>query len=145
MGQNFHTKLLSSNLSFLCFMICLLSLIQTASAMSFHASTLLVYALNANGLVHPGKIAHINSAIGARCPHLFVISETKTNSKMGGKLPRDDYNIFEETGVKTNNHHLYKWGIVVGVRKDLQISQQIILSHPALTGRAIAIDLVLVT
>ena len=102
--------------------------------MSFHTSTLSVYALNANGPVHPGKIAHINSVINARCPHLFVISETKTNSKMGGKLPRDDYNIFEETGVKTDNHHLYKWGIVVGVCKDLQISQQVSLSHVALTG-----------
>jgi hypothetical protein len=122
-----------------------LSLIQPTSAMSFRASTLSVYALNANGLVHPGKIAHINSAIKARRPHLFVISETKTNSKMGGKLPRDDYNIFEETGVKTDNHHLYKWGIVVGVRKDLQISQQVTLSHSALTGRTIAIDLVLGT
>jgi hypothetical protein len=130
---------------FVMLLVWFLSLIQPTSAMFFRASTLSVYALNANGLVHLGKIAHINSAINARRPHLFVISETKTNSKMGGKLPRDDYNIFEETGVKTNNHHLYKWGIVVGVRKDLQISQQIILSHSALTGRAIAIDLVLGT
>jgi len=37
-----------------------LSLIQPTSAMSFWASTLSVYALNANGLVHPGKIAHIS-------------------------------------------------------------------------------------
>ena len=100
-----------------------LSLIQPTSAMSFWASTLSVYALNANGLVHPGKIAHINSVIKVRRPHLFVISKTKTNSKMGGKLLRDDYNIFEETGVKTKNHHLYKWGIMVGVHKDLQILQ----------------------
>jgi len=91
--------------------------------MSFWASTLSVYALNANRLVHPGKIAHINSVIKVRRPHLFVISKTKTNSKMGGKLLRDDYNIFEETGVKTKNHHLYKWGIMVGVHKDLQILQ----------------------
>ena len=53
---------------------------------------------------------------------------------MGSKLPRDDYNIFEETGVKTDNHHLYKWGMVVGVCKDLQISQQVPLSCVALTG-----------
>jgi hypothetical protein len=64
-GRNFHTKLLSSNFSFLCFVICLLSFIQTASAMSFHPSTLLIYALNVNGLVHLGKITHINSAIGS--------------------------------------------------------------------------------
>jgi len=46
-------------------MVCFLSLIQTASAMSFHVSALSVYALNANGLVNPGQIAHINSVINA--------------------------------------------------------------------------------
>ena len=139
-----HKQLLRS-LSFVLITTWLLSFVQLTSAMSFRASTLSVYALNANGLVHPGKIAHINSAINARRPHLFVISETKTNSKMGSKLLREDYNIFEETGVKTENHHLYKWGIVVGVRKDLQVSQQVPLSHPALNGRVIAIDVVLGT
>jgi hypothetical protein len=74
--------------------------------MSFCASTLSVYALNANELVNPGKIAHINSVINARHPHLFIISETKTNSNMGSRLPKNNYNIFEETSVKTDNHHL---------------------------------------
>jgi hypothetical protein len=113
--------------------------------MSFHASSLSVYTLNANGLVNPGKIAHINSAINARCPHLFVISEMQTNSNMGSKLLKNDYNIFEKTSVKTDNHHPCKWGIVVGICKDLQISQKIQLSHSALTGRAIAIDIILGT
>src|SRR5882762_492695 len=144
-SRNFHIKIPLRGLLFFMLSVWFLSLIQPTSAMSFRASTLSIYALNANGLVHPGKIAHINSAINTRRPHIFVISETKTNSKMGCKLPRDNYNIFEETGVKTDNHHLYKWGIVVGVRKDLQISQQVILSHLALTGRVIAIDLVLGT
>ena len=57
--------------------------------------------------------------------------ETMTNSKMGNKLLKDDSNIFEETGVKIKNHHLYKWGIIVGICKDLQISQQISLNHSA--------------
>jgi hypothetical protein len=63
--------------------------------------------------------------------------------KIGSKLLKDDYDIFEETKVKTDNHHLYKWGIVVGIHKDLQISQQITLTHSALTGQAITIDFVL--
>ena len=125
--------------------LCLLCFAQTASAMSFRVSTLSVFALNANGLVHPGKIAHINTAINSRRPHLFVISETKTNSRMGSKLPTRDYNIFEETAVKTDNHHLYKWGMVVGIRKDLQIAQRVFLSHSALLGRVIAVDFVLGT
>ena len=144
-GHKPHTKSSLNNILSILFMVCFLSFIQTTSAMSFRASSLSVYALNTNGLVNPGKIAHINSAINARCPHLFVISETKTNSNMGSKLLKNDYNIFEETGVKTDNHHLYKWGIVVGIRKDLQISQKIQLSHSALIGRAIAIDIILGT
>jgi len=85
------------------------------------------------------------SSCNTRRPHLFVISKTKTNSRMGSKLPIHDYNIFEETGVKTDNHHLYKWGVIVRIQKDLQIVQQVSLSHPALLGRVIAIDLVLST
>ena len=64
---------------------------------------------------------------------------------MGSKLLKDDYNIFKEVGVKTDNHHLYKWGIVVSVCKDIQVSQQITISHPTLNGRPIAIDVVLGT
>jgi len=52
--------------------IYLLCLTQTASTMSYRVSTLSIFALNANGLVHPGKIAHVNTAINTRRPHLFV-------------------------------------------------------------------------
>jgi hypothetical protein len=64
---------------------------------------------------------------------------------MESKLLKDDYHIFEEVGVKTDNHHLYKWGIVVGICKNIQVSQQIAISHSALNGRAIAIDVVIDT
>jgi len=83
----------SSQFSFLCLM-------QKASAMSFQASMLSVYALNTNGLVHPSKIAHINTAISTRQPHLFFNSKTKTNAEMGLELPIDHYNIFEETALR---------------------------------------------
>jgi hypothetical protein len=36
-------------------------------------------------------------------------------------------------------------GIVVGIRKYLQISQQVAISHSALAGQAIAVDFVLGT
>ena len=145
MSQCSKNKTLPNVLLTLSLSVWLLSFIRLTSVMSFCTSTLSVYALNANGLVHPGKITHINSMINARCLHLFVISKTKTNSKMGGKLPRDNYNMFEETGVKTDNHHLYEWGIMVSVHKDLQILQQVPLSHVAITGQTIAIDLVIET
>jgi len=64
---------------------------------------------------------------------------------MGDKLPKSDYNICEETGVKTDNHHLYKWGIVVGIHKDLQILQRVAISHSSLVGCVITIDFVLGT
>jgi len=50
----------------------------------------------------------------------------------------------EETGVKMDNHHLYKWGVVVGIRKDIQIIQRLNLPL-SLRGRVVALDLVLGT
>lgn len=131
--------------SFLFTVIIFLCFMQTASAMSFHASTLSDFVLTANGMVNPSKIAHINTAINTWRPHLFVISETKTNSRMSGKWPVHNYNIFEETSVKTDNHHLYKWGLIIRIQKYLQITQWLSLSHAALLGRVIAVDFVIGT
>jgi hypothetical protein len=64
---------------------------------------------------------------------------------MSRKLPICNYNIFEETAVKTDNHHLYKWGVIVGIQKDLQIAQQVSLSHSTLLGKVIVVDFVLGT
>ena len=90
MSREYNNNLSLWNVSLILIMVWLLSFIQVTSAMSFRANSLTVYALNANGLVHLGKISHINSAINTRRPHLFVISETKTNLKMGDKLPKGD-------------------------------------------------------
>src|ERR1700732_3042606 len=79
--------------------ICFLSLLQPVTAMLPHASTLSVYALNANGFVSTAKIHLVNNMIHLRRPHLFVISKTKTSSKMSSRLPTQDYNIYEETGI----------------------------------------------
>jgi hypothetical protein len=145
MSQEYHNNSSLQNVSLILIVVWLLSFIQVTSAMSFCANSLTVYVLNVNGLVHPGKISHINSVINTRQLHLFVISEMKTNLKMDDKLPNSDYNIFKETGVKTDNYHLYKWGIVIGIRKDLQISQRVAISHSSLAGHVIAIDFVLGT
>jgi hypothetical protein len=63
---------------------------------------------------------------------MFVISETKMSLKMGSWLPVQDYNVYEEMGIPCTNHHISKWGIIIGVRKDIQVSQYIFLSHVAL-------------
>ncbi|KAF5312013.1 hypothetical protein D9619_003843 [Psilocybe cf. subviscida] len=108
------------------------------------SGALSIFALNANGMVHAGKLSYINSAIKARRPHIVVLTESKTYDKVGKNLPYDDYNFFEETGVKMDNHHLYKWGVVVGIRRDIQVAQRLVIPS-TLKGRAVGVDIVVTT
>ncbi|KAJ7843510.1 hypothetical protein B0H14DRAFT_2585652 [Mycena olivaceomarginata] len=102
-----------------------------------------MYALNANGLVNSAKLHHIDSAITAWNPHAFTLSESKTNTKTGPNLPNGDYNIFEEPGVQADNHHLYKWGVALGICKNIQIAQRVQVTAAALQGLVVAVDIVL--
>jgi hypothetical protein len=104
-----------------------------------------MYILNMNGLGGPGKISHVNSVLSQRAPHAFVISETKTNEKLSSKLPSSEYNIFEEEAVPLSHDKGHKWGVAVGIRKDLQISQRVLITKASLKGRLLAIDVVLPT
>ncbi|KAJ6521363.1 hypothetical protein DFH09DRAFT_1331236 [Mycena vulgaris] len=104
-----------------------------------------MYALNANGLVNSAKLHHINTVIKARNPHTFILSESKTNTKTGPNLPNDDYNIFEEPGVQAENHHLYKWGMVLGVCRCIQVAQRVQITAAALRGRVVPVNVVLQT
>ena len=125
-----------------------LSLVQMVHATNpaSSTSTLSIYALNANGLVKPVKLNHINNVIKTRCPQAFVIGETKTRSKLSKSLPFSDYEIYEEEGIPVENHHIFKWGIVVGVRKNtIQIVQRLQVTQQSLKGRVIAIDVILPT
>ena len=124
-----------------------LSLVQMTQAFSpSSTSTLSIYALNANGLVKPVKLNHINSVIKARSPQAFVIGETKAKSRLTKSLPFLDYEIFEEEGLPTENHHIFKWGIVMGIRKNsLQIMQRLEIEQQSLRGRVITIDVILPT
>ncbi|KAJ7214404.1 hypothetical protein GGX14DRAFT_392434 [Mycena pura] len=97
-----------------------------------------------NGLGGPGKISHVNSVISQRNPHAFVITETKTNEKLSAKLPRE-YNIFEEDAVPQSHGKAHKWGVAVGIRKDVQISQRVQLTQASLKGRVLAVDVILPT
>ena len=64
---------------------------------------------------------------------------------MGTRLATLGYTVYEETGVRCTNHHISKWGIIVGVRSDIQISQPVITSHASLAGRVVAVDIILGT
>ncbi|KAJ7491046.1 hypothetical protein FB451DRAFT_630119 [Mycena latifolia] len=130
-----------ATLFFLGIIVALASLVQVANATA-PRSAFSMFSLNANGLVHPNKMMHINNAINGRRPHAFILNESKTNTKTAKNLPNNDYEILEE-GVKTTNHHLYKWGVVLGIRKDIQLVQRLINLDPALKGRVIAADVAL--
>jgi hypothetical protein len=80
-----------------------------------------------------------------RNPQAFVISETKTNSKLSKSLPSTDYEIYEEEGICAENHHIFKWGIAVGIRKDLQVTQRLQITQQSLKGSVIALDVILPT
>jgi len=108
-------------------------------------STLSIYALNANGLVQPVKQNNINSVIKAKSPQAFVLGETKTKSKLRNSLPCDEYDIYEEPGEQNEAHHPVKWGIVVGIRKDIQVAQRLEIGHKSLKGRVVVLDLILPT
>jgi hypothetical protein len=114
-------------------------------ASQVHALTLSIYALNANGFVSPAKIHHMNNVIHSRCFHVFVISETKTSLKMGSKLSSLGYNVYEETGVQCTNHHISKWGIILGIQNNIQVSQPINVSDTSLSGWVVAVDVILGT
>ena len=103
----------------------------------------ILYSLNANGMTNPVKVNHFNLVIGSRNPHVFVVNETKTHSKISKMLPCHKYDIYEEPGAPADNHHIFKWGVVVGVCKDVQVARCIEITQNSLKGRVVAVDIVL--
>ncbi|KAJ7758441.1 hypothetical protein B0H14DRAFT_2634738 [Mycena olivaceomarginata] len=119
-----------------------LSCANLALTVSHHANPgFWMYALNMNSIGGPRNISHVNSVLSQRAPHTFVISETKKNEKLSSKLPSSEYNIFEEEAVPMSHGKGHKWGVAVGIRKDLQVSQCVLITKASLKG----IDVVLPT
>jgi hypothetical protein len=103
-GPTAFIAMLMKNSRTIWLLIGLLYTLGKCEATATGPNTLSVYALNANGMVHAGKVSQISSIVKTRRPHILVISETKTYDKVGKKLNTTDYNFFEETGVKMDNH-----------------------------------------
>ena len=101
-----------------------LQMAQAASPMT-SMSTFSIYTLNANSLIQPVKLNHINNVINARSPHVFIISETKTQAELNSSLSCSEYNIYEEASEHAENYHIFKWGIVMGICKNIQVTQQL--------------------
>jgi hypothetical protein len=125
-------------------LILLCSIGSTAAAASSTGSPS-IYALNTNGFVHPMKIDATNRAISYRNPNVVVITETKTNSLGSSKMSYNDYQFFEERGTPVTNHHLYKWGNILGIKKGITVSQCVLVNHPALIGRLVTVDIMILT
>ena len=123
--------------------ILLFCLVNSAAAAATAVGSLSLFALNTNGFVHPMKIDATNRAISHRNPDIVVITETKTNSSGSSKMSYSDYQFFEERGTPSIGHHLFKWGVILGVKKGIMVSQRVPINHPALAGRLIAVDIVI--
>jgi hypothetical protein len=122
--------------------VMILSLVNSAAAVPSATSALSFFALNTNGFVHPMKIDATNRAITHRNPDVIVITETKTNSPRASKMP-SDYQYFEDRGVPVSGGHLFKWGVILGIKNGIAVSQRVHVTHPALSGRLVAVDIVI--
>ena len=114
---------LSSFVLWIFLIITLLCFVNTMDAAPTLACSLSMFALNTNGFVHPTKIDATNNAISYRNPDIVVITETKTNSQCSSKMSYNDYQFFEERGIPVVGHHLFKWGVILGIKKGITVSQ----------------------
>ncbi|KAF8228659.1 hypothetical protein L208DRAFT_1290257 [Tricholoma matsutake] len=100
--------------------------------------------LNTNGLMSPVKLAFIGPLLMKLSPHVFALSETKTQTNAATNLPSHNYEIFEEKAVPcAAPSHLAKWGIILGVCNDLQIVARVPLNHKPLMGRVVCVDVII--
>ncbi|KAF8236833.1 hypothetical protein L208DRAFT_1250334 [Tricholoma matsutake] len=110
---------------------------------TFTQSELTVCALNANGLMSPVKLVFIGLLLMKLAPHFFALSETKTWTNAASNLQISNYEVFEEKAVPcTLPSTLAKWGIILGVWKDIQIVAHVPLKLEPLKGHVVCVDVV---
>ena len=129
----------STMLTFLLGLILITKMLTLAST----SSVFTTYSLNANGLCNSLKMNHIRASITSLKPTVFVLNKSKTDIRISSKLPCDEYEIMEEPAVQCTHRHLYKWGCVLRICKDIQIIQKVQIDNSVLKGRVLAADLAL--
>ncbi len=130
------------NCSILLVLLCVLITYPVSCLASASPTTgISFFSLNANGMNNVLKVQHINTAIRSRNPSIFVISELKSKVPVAGRLPGDAYNVLEEKSEPTDG--TWKWGVAMGIRKDIQLAQQIPVSDQTLRGRILVVDILL--
>lgn len=143
MCHNTSRKFIPNFILWIIVTLIVLSTASAAAAAATPAGSLSLYAINTNGFVHPTKIDATNRAISHRNPDVVVITETKTNASCSTKMAYTEYQFFEERGIPVTGHHLYKWGLILGIKKGISVSQRLPITHPALKARMIAVDIVI--
>jgi hypothetical protein len=125
------------------FLVLLLCVNTTMAMPTFAQSELTVCALNANGLMGPVKLEIISLLLMKLAPLFFALSETKTRTNAASNLQISNYEVFEEKAVPcASPSTLAKWGIILGVRKDIQVVARVPLNLEPLKGRVVCVDVV---
>lgn len=86
------------------------------------------------------KCNSISHAISDTMPHVWVINEMKSPLSAAHCLHLRDYNAFESSGVPASRGTSSKWGVIIGVKRN--ISAQQLQIDPCLRGRAVVVDIV---
>jgi hypothetical protein len=129
-------------------LVALLSFCSYANVLMTLSTTFNVLVLNSNGFgsSHGLKIQNVNNFILARRLHVFVLSETNTGSKICNDLPNMEYAIHESTGVlQMGKKRGHKWGVAVGIQRDIQVLQHVQIQDDAAAGCLVALNIFLPT
>ncbi|KAF8332739.1 uncharacterized protein EI90DRAFT_3122473 [Cantharellus anzutake] len=99
-----------------------------------------VLSANLNGFGNAYKLSLASLAVQTHRPSAFVMNETKSTNPCAHLLDVPEYVLYESVGVPSGPR-TGKWGIVLGIRRGIQIMRQI--EAPLhLQGRLVAIDIV---
>ena len=76
--------------------------------------------------------------------HAAVICETKSPQRLSSCLTLPGYDLYETPGCPTPGRNTGKWGVIVAIRRGLFTVTELSLP-PALSSRAVAVDLIIPT
>ncbi|KAI0039606.1 hypothetical protein FA95DRAFT_1503927, partial [Auriscalpium vulgare] len=118
-------------------------LLLSLSTPALSSQTLHAVSVNANGLHDDMKTHAISGMISQSRPHIWSINETKSRASVASRLHTSGYSTFESHGQPARNSRSSKWGVIVGVRRDLQAQSVPVPS--TLSGRVVATDIIIPT
>ncbi|KAG1725257.1 hypothetical protein EDB19DRAFT_1915177 [Suillus lakei] len=105
-----------------------------------------IISLNANGVGDLMKCNAISSMIHQHRPHIWVINETKSPTPAASHVCAPSYNTYENSGVQTAGSPAHgKWGVILGVSNTIHTQHVDNSFDFSLTGRVVAVDLVIPT